>query len=140
MINRNALIKSLVSVLFAGACFTTPSQAESIDKPCREDAKKFCSGLTGGTLALNRCLRENIERLSLPCVAHRRGVPVFRIACSKELKEHCSAVPGGWERRVECLKRIQGKLSQDCRDALDSRKKTSVSKEFEQSFQVERAN
>lgn len=90
---------------------------------CGADIDQHCSTLPPTAIMLN-CLGAHWSTLAPTCKAKIGEAVVYRgLVCAKDQKEHCSGVPGGAGRMVECLHNSRANLEPDCRKQIEQEAK-----------------
>jgi hypothetical protein len=93
---------------------------------CSDDQKKLCGKVQAGGGRIRQCLKEHLSEVSPKCKeviqetsqGARRRSGGFRTACKEEIGKLCRGTEPGGGRLVECLKKHDGELSADCKEAL----------------------
>jgi hypothetical protein len=98
-----------------------------VDKnACKEDAKKFCTGVRGGGGRIWHCLKQNEATLTPACQAHLQQMKdrlekkkeQISEACQADKDQFCKDILPGNGRIARCMKEHQDQLSPVCRDTL----------------------
>jgi hypothetical protein len=107
--------------------------AEGSSRPWRRAARKelaaYCQGVTPGDGRILACLYAHEDKLSGQCeyalfdAAAQLERAVAALAylvneCGDDLDKHCSGVPAGEGRLLDCLDKNEKKVSRRCKQAL----------------------
>ena len=89
------------------------------EQVCREDAKKFCSGVRPGGGRIYNCLTSHDADLAPACrerlAAAKARYDEFVKACKSDADKYCKAIPPGGGRILSCLKGRESDLTPDCK-------------------------
>ena len=103
-----------------------PAWAQRGQGPCREDIKKFCTGVQPGGGRFRVCLQQHAADLTPACQQHlqqaKARVAAWRQACESDVQKLCSGVAPGRGGIVRCLHEHENVLSPDCKDKLAQRR------------------
>ena len=102
---------------------------ETIAKGCKVEIEKFCSQVTPGEGRILACLYAYQDKLSGKCeyalydaaVQLERAVAALSYVaneCEDDLDKHCSGVPVGEGRLLNCLEKNDKDVSKRCKQAL----------------------
>ncbi len=115
----------------ANAQVRTEPYAAAIKADCAKEIKSQCRHVQEGRGRLLACLYSKDKMLAPKCaatvVASSAGLVEaisattdLRRACDAEAKQHCTVVPPGDGRLVDCLNLYRKTISQACNAALDT--------------------
>jgi hypothetical protein len=124
---REGMMKASMGIglpLFLAALAAPAAYAQD---PCVEDVKQFCPAIQPGSGRVNRCLKENEEKISVACRAKldaddkkaRALVESFTYDCTSDVGRFCSSVQPGGGRVLKCLSQHSADLSERCEAQLD---------------------
>lgn len=93
---------------------------------CGDDQKKLCGKVQSGGGRIRQCLKEHLSEVSPKCKqviqetsqGARQRAGGFRAVCKDEIDKLCRGTEPGGGRLMECLKKHEGDLSADCKQAL----------------------
>jgi hypothetical protein len=114
-----------LAVLAGVLCLTVASgvSAEERDKPCAEDAAKFCKGMQPGEERMARCFKEHADELSPACKENigkmKEEFKEFAEACKEDKEKLCKDTKPGGGRVLQCLKQHEGELSAACKEKME---------------------
>ena len=115
---------SLTSLLMAASLllFAAASHAAGDNRPCADDAAKFCKGMERGGGRIAACLREHSNELSPACKENlgkaKEHAREAKEACLDDKEKHCKNVQPGQGRIAQCLKQHESELSAECKEHL----------------------
>ncbi|MGZ3789601.1 MAG: cysteine rich repeat-containing protein [Bacteriovorax sp.] len=121
----------LLSCLLFNAHVFSQDAANTMDRPCAEDLKKFCAGVKRGEGRMMKCLKEHEKELSPACAAKKEEMKEIRgkkreklkavIAnCKEDAQKLCSDIAPGHGGRMKCLKEKKDQLSDKCKAVFPS--------------------
>jgi hypothetical protein len=98
------------------------------DGACKADMEKFCAGVKPGHGAIRDCLKQHAADLSPACKDHIAKVKEhakemrqeLKAACKADLDQFCKDITPGEGREFACLHAHNDKLSQGCKDGIQS--------------------
>ncbi|HEY5993626.1 MAG TPA: cysteine rich repeat-containing protein [Gallionellaceae bacterium] len=97
--------------------------AKEANKPCAEDAQKFCKGVEPGEGRIVKCMKQHENELSPACkgkiAEFKEEAKEFHEACREDVQKQCKDVKPGEGRIVQCLKAHQAQLSPACREKFE---------------------
>jgi hypothetical protein len=106
-----------LAAVATAACASNPPQ-EVIDrmlKVCKSDLQRVCPSALPGDKRVGRCLLDHERELAAPCLKEVRFAYTLE-ACTSDVRQFCANAPQG--RTLECLSKMAGSLSADCRRAM----------------------
>lgn len=100
-------------------------QEEGI-KSCKPDIEKFCNEVKPGEGRILQCLRENHDKLSGECKQQlaeakekmQEKMKQIQENCKGDIEEFCKDVKPGEGRIMQCLKKNEDHLSNNCKSSL----------------------
>lgn len=115
----------------ANAQVRTEPYAATLKADCAKEIKSQCRTVQEGRGRMLACLYSHDKVLSRKCattvvastgrlVEALGAVTDLRRACDAEAKQHCTAVPPGDGKLVDCLNLYRKSISQACNAALDT--------------------
>lgn len=98
------------------------STAMAAQRPCADDVATWCKDVKPGGGRIFACLKSHEESVSATCKEHlnqvKETVREAQQACQDDIDQFCGNVQAGRGRMMKCLRRHQGELSPECRQAL----------------------
>jgi hypothetical protein len=102
---------------------------ETVATGCEKELAAYCQGVTPGEGRILACLYAHADKLSGQCeyalfdAAAQLERAVAALAylvneCGDDLDKHCSGVPAGEGRLLDCLDKNEKKVSRRCKQAL----------------------
>ncbi len=119
----------ITAAVFFSAALTVSADDKNDDHrgKCKEDVKKFCSGVKPGQGRIVTCLKAKESELSESCKAHfdqrKEEIDEVKQSCKEDRKNLCRDVKPGEGRIYRCLSSKEAELSEACRSALAKNKK-----------------
>jgi hypothetical protein len=115
----------------ANAQVRTEPYAAALKADCAKEIKSQCRTVQEGRGRMLACLYSHDKMLSRKCattvvasterlVEALGAVTDLRRACDGEAKQHCTVVPPGDGRLVDCLNLYRKSISQACNAALET--------------------
>jgi hypothetical protein len=133
MFFRSSLFAAALMFLspVANAQVRTEPYAAAIKADCAKEIKSRCRNVQEGRGRLLACLYSQDKLLAPKCAttvvasAERlveaiNATADLRRACDAEAKQHCTVVPPGDGKLVDCLNLYRKTISQACNSALDT--------------------
>jgi len=116
MTTLRALLVGSIAVLAAGLAFAAPPK----DRPCRDDLRRFCSGVESGHDRPTGCLRAHWSELSDRCREAQlpRASAGQLKGCEDDRLRFCHGVKLGGGRLRECFAEHVNELSAGCRAVM----------------------
>lgn len=106
--------------------FGTLAHAQG-DGPCAKDREALCAGVEPGDGKVMKCMKDNEEKLSMECKAHREkmkeNMKDIHEACQADAEKLCGDVKKGRGRVMRCLKKNKEQVSEACKSEIASKKK-----------------
>jgi len=101
-----------------------PAMAQAFEqRPCAEDMKKFCGGVTPGGGRLLQCYEQQKKNMSGQCVSWaeylKKNATDLGAACSKEIDARCNSEKGDPMEMLDCLQSNYIDLSPKCVNKLN---------------------
>ena len=128
---RSCLFLLVVAIVFS---FSIPAKAgdklvQSVMDGCKKELDAYCKAVTPGQGRLLACLYAHNDKLSGQCefalydaaVQLERAVSALGYVvneCRDDMETHCSGVPAGQGRLLNCLQKNDAKVSGRCKQAL----------------------
>jgi hypothetical protein len=131
---------TLALVVAAGAAGAEegPGNGKSGGKPsaCRQDRERLCPSARGGN-EIFQCLKTHEADLSQGCrdqMKVRRQHFEARLksaqqACEGDIERHCAGVDPGDRRLLQCLRKHESELTNECRSSLPQRRRPKTQKQ-----------
>jgi hypothetical protein len=102
---------------------------ETVATGCEKELVAYCQGVTPGDGRILACLYAHADKLSGQCeyalfdaaAQLERAVAAMAYLvneCGDHLDKHCSGVPAGEGRLLDCLDKNEKKVSRRCKQAL----------------------
>ena len=122
------IVLSLV-LLVAMPVAAEQNLVKSVAQGCKAELETYCKDVTPGDGRILACLYAYSDKLSGQCeyalydaaVQLERAVAALSYVaneCADDLDQHCSDVPMGQGRLLNCLEKNNEKVSQRCNQAL----------------------
>lgn len=106
--------------------FSSLVQAQG-DGPCAKDRETLCAGVEPGDGKVMKCMKENVEKLSPECKAHREkmkeNMKDVHEACEADVEKLCGDVKPGRGRIMKCLRKNKEQVSEACKSEVAGMKK-----------------
>lgn len=122
MNRTSVLFLSVVSLLVLMLLTALPVTADQ-NRPCAEDMKKYCTGITPGGSRLLKCYEEQKKNMSPECVAWaellKKNAAEVKTACSAEIDASCNFSKGDPLQMIDCIQANYTRLSPRCADTLN---------------------
>jgi len=133
---ENDMKSIMITLIAVGMLFLLIADAaaqenlvETIANGCKVEIEKFCSRVTPGEGRILACLYAYQDKLSGKCeyalydaaVQLERAVAALSYVaneCEDDLDKHCSEVPVGEGRLLNCLEKNDKQVSKRCKQAL----------------------
>lgn len=97
------------------------------DGPCAKDRETLCAGVEPGAGGVMKCMKDNEEKLSTECKAHRaemkEAMKDVHEACQADAEKLCGDVKKGRGRVMKCLKKHKEEVSETCKAEVANMKK-----------------
>lgn len=124
-----ALLVFAVSAMAVTNVAAEQNLVESVANGCKTEIEKYCGQVTPGEGRILSCLYAYQDKLSGKCeyalfdaaVQLERAVAALSYVvneCGDDLEKHCSAVPAGEGRLLNCLEKNDKQVSGRCKQAL----------------------
>lgn len=95
---------------------------EKGEGPCAKDRETLCSGIEPGDGRVAKCMKENKEKLSTECKAHREKMKEVmkgvKEACQDDVEKFCGDVKKGGGLIMRCMKKHKAELSEGCKSEM----------------------
>jgi hypothetical protein len=96
------------------------------DGPCAKDREALCGGIEPGEGRMMKCMKDNEEKLSSECKAHRserkEAMKGIHEACHEDMEKFCSSEKKGRDR-MKCMKKHKDEFSTSCKEEMAKHKK-----------------
>jgi hypothetical protein len=123
------LIVLVVSSMVVTNVMAEQNLVQTIANGCKVELEKYCSQVTPGQGRVLSCLYAYQDKLSGQCeyalydaaAQLERAIAALSYVineCGDDLEKHCSSVPAGEGRLLECLEKNDKQVSGRCRQAL----------------------
>ncbi len=123
------LIVLLVSPMVVTSVTAEQNLVQTVVSGCKVELEKYCSQVTPGQGRILGCLYAYQDKLSGKCeyalydaaVQLERAVAALSYVvneCGDDLDKHCSSVPAGEGRLLNCLEKNDKQVSGRCKQAL----------------------
>jgi hypothetical protein len=105
-----------------GLVLALPAPAQEVDSACAKDVERLCPDLPPGP-KLRRCIQEKQPEFSPECKAHIEEREKLRRefieSCNDDIRTYCPHTERGRGRIRRCLEGQMGRLSPECRAAVE---------------------
>ncbi len=116
--------------MFSTSVAADQNLVETVLNGCKVELEKYCSQVTPGQGRILGCLYAYQDKLSGKCeyalydaaVQLERAVAALSYVvneCGDDLDKHCSSVPAGEGRLLNCLENNEKQVSGRCKQALN---------------------
>lgn len=123
------LIVLLVSSMAVTKVMAEQDLVQTVVNGCKVELEKYCGEVTPGQGRILACLYAYQDKLSGQCeyalydaaVQLERAIAVLSYVvneCGDDLDKHCSSVPAGEGRLLNCLEKNDKQVSGRCKQAL----------------------
>jgi hypothetical protein len=100
----------------------SPAAAQEIDDACVKDVERLCPGLAPGPQR-RKCIQEKQPEFSPECKARieerQKLRREFMDSCNDDIRTYCANTEPGRGRLRRCLQAQLGRLSPECRSAVE---------------------
>lgn len=115
-------LRRIAGTFALGGLLAAVPVVASDEPPCAVDVRRHCSEVPAGGDRIQGCLKAHEKELSERCrerldkLATEKGA--LAAACRWDIARVCSDVVPGGGRVATCLRKREGDLSPECREAL----------------------
>jgi hypothetical protein len=121
-------MKKMLVLFLMAMSFTFNVQADEHhpDGPCAKDREQFCAKVEQGEGRVMKCLKENEDKLSAECKAHRvtmkDTMKKMAKACHADSEKLCGDKKHDHSEKMKCMKEHHEQLSPSCKEQMKEMK------------------
>ena len=116
------MIKFLIVTALSFGCSMALAQG---DGPCAKDRETLCGSVEPGEGRMMKCMKENEDKLSSECKAHREKMKEtmkgIHEACHEDMEKFCASEKRG-AARMKCMKKHKDEFSASCKEEMGKHK------------------
>lgn len=120
---RKLFVMALLTVGFA---MNVQADDRHHEGPCAKDREKLCANVEKGEGRVMKCLKDNADKLSPECKAHREEMKAsmkkMKESCHADAEKLCGDKKAGHGEKMRCMKENKEKLSHACQERMKAMK------------------